>query len=295
MYLRIDANKPVGISSNSFARKVMHLVGEKKVGHSGTLDPMASGVLNLFFGNATKFVNRLSSDKKTYIADLELNKYSNTLDKWGEIIYIDSVSVNEEDIIVAIKELGEKTTQLPPMFSAKKINGKKLYEYAREGKSVDRKPKSIKIYQSDLIKYDKNDASARIMLTCSKGTYVRTFIDDLGKLLGTRAIMTSLTRINNDDVDISATYTYNDIKNLIENNDRSFFRPIYCSKQIFRVSINDEQYYRAITGQNKCINTEIQDIDRVLVFNRDFFAGTAYIKDNKLYFDKLIRKENANK
>ncbi len=290
MYVRIDANKPVGISSNSFARKMMHLVGEKKVGHSGTLDPMASGVLNLYFGGGTKFANRLSSNVKTYIAELEFNKYSNTLDKWGEIIYINSVSVNKDDVELAMKELSRRKTQIPPMFSAKKIRGKKLYDYAREGEFIERKPVSIKIYYSELIDYNQKNNSAKIMLSCSKGTYVRKFIDDLGILLGTRAIMTSLKRVKNDEVDISATYTYEDVENLLSKNDKSFFRPIYFSKNIPMFIMSDFQYNKAITGQVKFIEVELNDTERVMLFNREFFAGMACVKNNRLYFEKLIRK-----
>lgn len=167
----------------------------KKVGHSGTLDPFATGLLVISVGKATKINQFLETLDKEYIATLMLGKTTSTLDTEGEVIMEQEVNeYSKEDILTAFDSLTGEIEQIPPMFSALKVNGKRLYEYAREGKEVERKVRNIKIYSLELIEY--NHPYITFKVVCSKGTYVRTLGQQIAEKLNTIGYLTSLRRIS---------------------------------------------------------------------------------------------------
>lgn len=185
-------DKPDGWTSQDVAAKLRGVFHEKRIGHGGTLDPMATGVLPVFVGRATRGVEFFESAEKEYIAGLRLGTVTNTQDTTGEVLEENLVMVTREDVEAALKTFTGEIEQLPPMFSAIKVNGQKLYQLARKGVEVERKPRRITIFELELL--DGAECDYTIRVRCSKGTYVRTLCHDIGRKLGCGACMSSLRR-----------------------------------------------------------------------------------------------------
>lgn len=185
-------DKPEGITSFGAVARVKKLCNTKRVGHTGTLDPMATGVLPVFVGRATVLSNYLLCADKEYIANVRLGITTDTLDITGEIQHICSVNLSEEQLLNATESFKGEIEQIPPMYSAIKKNGKKLYELAREGKEVQREARKVEIKELEIFDFDGESFNMRVL--CSKGTYIRSLADDIGRSLGTGAVLTSLRR-----------------------------------------------------------------------------------------------------
>ena len=185
-------DKPAGWTSQDVAAKLRGVFHERRVGHGGTLDPMATGVLPIFIGRATRAAEFAESAEKEYIAGLRLGLVTNTQDTTGEALEEHPVSVTREEVQAALQRFLGPIEQIPPMYSAIKINGQKLYELARKGKEVARKPRSITIHELELL--EGGGAEYLLRVRCSKGTYVRTLCHDLGAALGCGGCMSSLRR-----------------------------------------------------------------------------------------------------
>lgn len=185
-------DKPAGWTSQDVAAKLRGAFHERRIGHSGTLDPMATGVLVLFVGRATRAVEFAESDSKEYLAGLRLGLVTNTQDTSGETLETHPVSVTREQLDAALDAFRGDISQIPPMYSAIKIGGKKLYELARKGQEVERKPRNITIFE--LAVEDGHDSDWNLRVRCSKGTYVRTLCHDVGQRLGCGGCMSSLRR-----------------------------------------------------------------------------------------------------
>jgi len=188
----IIIDKPAGWTSQDVAAKLRGVFHEKRIGHGGTLDPMATGVLPIFVGRATRGVEFFESAEKEYIAGIRLGTVTNTQDTTGEVLEENPVSVTREDVEAALKTFMGQIEQLPPMYSAIKVNGQKLYTLARRGVEVERTPRRITIFELELLDGAGRDYTFRVR--CSKGTYVRTLCHDIGKMLGCGACMSSLRR-----------------------------------------------------------------------------------------------------
>lgn len=191
----LNINKPEGWTSQDVVAKLRGRLHIRRVGHTGTLDPMATGVLPVCFGKATRIIEYYDDDFKTYEAEMKLGMVTDTLDITGTVLETKPVDVSEEDVIQTIDSFRGWITQIPPKYSALKVNGKPLYKYAREGVEVE--IKSRKIYVEDIQPVEVNLRENRILfrVTCSKGTYIRTICDDIGKKLGCGGTMTALQRI----------------------------------------------------------------------------------------------------
>ena len=185
-------NKPQGWTSHDVVAKLRGIYQTRRVGHSGTLDPMATGVLVVFLGRATRAVELLENDGKEYIAGLKLGVTTNTQDTTGEILETCQVQVTDDMLQDTLRSFLGPQQQIPPMYSAVKIGGRKLYELARKGQTVERKPRDITIEALELL--DRQGDECRIRVRCSKGTYVRTLCHDIGQALGCGGCMSSLTR-----------------------------------------------------------------------------------------------------
>ena len=190
----LNINKPEGWTSQDVVAKLRGRLHIRRVGHTGTLDPMATGVLPVCFGKATRIIEYYDDDFKTYEAEMKLGMVTDTLDITGTVLETKPVDVSEEDVIQTIDSFRGWITQIPPKYSALKVNGKPLYKYAREGVEVE--IKSRKIYVEDIQLVEVNLRENRILfrVTCSKGTYIRTICDDIGKKLGCGGTMTALQR-----------------------------------------------------------------------------------------------------
>jgi len=188
--------KESGMTSHDVVSKMRKIMKTKTVGHTGTLDPNATGVLPIAVGRATKVIEYMENDDKIYMAELTLGIKSDTEDIWGNILHksnLENYDLSLNKINETVKSFIGKQIQIPPMYSAIKVNGKKLYELAREGKEIERKGREIEIFNISDINVDKNKVSFTVH--CSKGTYIRTLCKDIGDKLGCGAVMSKLNRI----------------------------------------------------------------------------------------------------
>ena len=190
--LLVDKGK--GFTSFDVVAITRKLTSQKKIGHTGTLDPNATGVLPLLLGNATKAQDIIPNHDKEYVAGFKLGLTSDTLDIWGEIKSEVKSEVTLSELEKVLKHFRGEIEQIPPMYSAVSVDGKRLYDLARKGIEVERKPRKITVYKLELLDFDENNQSGVLKVFCSKGTYIRTLIDDIGNELGVGAVMTSLDR-----------------------------------------------------------------------------------------------------
>lgn len=190
----IIVNKEQGFTSHDVVAKLRGILHFKKIGHTGTLDPDATGVLPVCVGKATKVCDLLTDRDKTYVAEVRLGVTTDTLDLTGEILSTAPVGVSEGQLREALGEFTGVIQQIPPMYSAVKVNGKRLYELARQGREVERRARKVVIHRLDLRETALERGEFTIEATCSKGTYIRSLCDDIGKRLGCGAAMKSLVR-----------------------------------------------------------------------------------------------------
>lgn len=206
----IILDKPAGITSFIGGAIVRRVTKEKKTGHTGTLDPMATGVLPVAVGNATRFIELLPSHDKGYRASFRLGTTTDTLDITGKVLTTSENIPDEEAVKNAIAHFNGEIEQLPPMYSAIKKDGKRLYELARQGIEVEREKRIVTIYSCDFVSFLNGEYT--IDVKCSKGTYIRSLISDIGEMLGCGAVMTALRRTLSNGFSIDDAHTEDELK-----------------------------------------------------------------------------------
>ena len=202
-------DKPTGWTSMDVCAKLRGILREKRIGHAGTLDPMATGVLPVFVGRATKAVQFAENGRKEYRTVLKLGTVTDTQDTTGTVLETHPVTVGADEVRAALEHFTGELLQLPPMYSALKVNGQKLYDLARQGKTVERKPRAITVYELELLEQSAPDEFA-LRVVCSKGTYIRTLCHDLGQALGCGGCMAALRRTEASGFRIGETVTLED-------------------------------------------------------------------------------------
>ena len=208
----IVVNKEVGFTSFDVVAKLRGILKQKKIGHTGTLDPDATGVLPVCLGSATKLCDMLTDKKKEYIAEFVLGKTTDTQDISGTVLKITDVICGEQEVNEAVMSFVGEYDQIPPMYSALKVNGKRLYELAREGKEVERKSRPVTFYEIEILSVELPYVKIRVV--CSKGTYIRTLCHDIGQKLGCGATMTFLQRTMSGQFQLEEAMTLSEIENL---------------------------------------------------------------------------------
>ena len=203
-------DKPQGWTSHDVVGKLRGILHERRIGHSGTLDPLATGLLVVFIGRATRAVEFAEADRKEYIAGLRLGMNTDTQDITGRIISKETDIPDEPEVRIAIERFRGELEQIPPMYSAVKIGGKKLYELARKGESIERKPRHITIFGLEITSRSDNDYILDVV--CSKGTYIRTLCHDIGAALGCGGCMSSLRRTKSGVFSVDNAYTIAEIQ-----------------------------------------------------------------------------------
>lgn len=272
----------------AFIRKTFNI---KKVGHTGTLDPMASGVLPICLGKATKISQYLLNDKKRYRCEMILGYNTDTQDKWGKKVQARKVECTEKDIIEVFDSFKGEISQVPPMYSALKRDGKKLYELAREGKTIERQSRKIQIYDLKILSIKNN----RILFDvfCSKGTYVRTLCEDIGNALNCGAYMSFLLRTQSGKFTISQTVTLETIQNtMLEKIQKDYLFPLdYPLQDMPKVSIKNSFRKYVLNGNRIALNAvedfEPFNLDSVLrvYVNGKFTALGKVKKAQEIYID----------
>ncbi len=286
----LNVNKPEGISSFDAVRKIKKITSEKKVGHAGTLDPLASGVLPICIGKATKVIDYIMNESKIYRTTLKLGITTDTYDREG-IITSESIlpSYAKDEIIKAVKAFSGKISQVPPMYSALKVNGKRLYDLARQGIEVERQPREVYIYDISII--DVSLPYIELLVHCSKGTYIRSLCYDIGAKLGCGAVMWKLQREKNGIFHINSSISLND---LTENN---FNEYILTTEEVLAKypSVVLDEYFtklfvNGVAIQNKkLLDTIIESSDIFRVYdNNNAFIGIGRKKNNTFKLEKLL-------
>lgn len=211
----IIIDKPQDWTSQDVAARLRRVFATRRIGHGGTLDPMATGVLPVFVGRATRAVEFFDQAEKTYVATLRLGLTTDTEDVWGTVLTRSPVQAGPEAVEATLRTFLGRQSQTPPMYSAVKIGGKKLYELARQGREIQRPSREIEIRELELLSHEENDYVIRV--TCSKGTYIRTLCKDIGQALGCGGTMAALRRIRAGAYGLEAAIPLEDLLNRSEN------------------------------------------------------------------------------
>ncbi len=273
-------NKEKNMTSRDVVNYICKKFNTKKVGHTGTLDPIAEGVLVVTIGNYTKLSDIITSNYKEYIAKMKLGIKTDTLDITGNILDKKDFAVDKNTIINTLNSFVPKYVQEVPIYSAIKINGKKLYEYARNNEVVTLPKREVEIKNIELLSF--KDDIIEFKVRVSKGTYIRSLIRDIATKLNTYATMTSLIRIKQGDFDINDSYTIDDIKN--DKYKLLNYEDIF--KNYEKYELNDDEYFKVKNGQKMPINFKEEEI--IYTYKGKYIA--MYKKDNQLAKIKLMFK-----
>ncbi|MBZ2385837.1 tRNA pseudouridine(55) synthase TruB [Anaerococcus murdochii] len=288
----LNVNKEKGISSARVVSLVRRALNMKKVGHTGTLDLEASGVLPIVIGKATRVSDYMMTKDKVYETELILGAKTDTLDAAGEIIEKSDKVVTKEEFLQAMKTFKGEIDQIPPMYSALKVNGKKLYDLAREGVEIERKKRKVNIYDIELLDFAFPKATIRV--TCSKGTYIRTLVDDIGEKLGTLAYVNELARVRVGDFDIKDAIKSEDLLEIPKEDLIKKLYPIDTAIKDFDKIILDRKYL------DNLVNGQIVEVDKnygkiIRVYAGDDFIGLGnnfsqdgknFLKMEKVFYER---------
>ena len=276
-------DKPQGMSSNDIMQKVKRLFQANKAGHTGALDPLATGMLPICLGEATKFSQFLLDADKRYVVTAKLGERTDTSDAEGQVVETRPVNVEISQILTALEQFRGDILQVPTMFSALKHNGKPLYEYARAGITVEREARPITIFEINFIEYQA--PSLTLEVHCSKGTYIRTLVDDLGEVLGCGAHVTVLRRTAVADYPTEKMMTWDALQALAEQGDLDqHLLPIDTAvSKLPALKLNAEQSKGIGFGQRVKFANEAKLRGQVRLFSdKNIFLGVALIDDNNV-------------
>ena len=288
----IIINKPKGFTSQDVVSKVKKILNVKKAGHTGTLDPMATGVLPVLLGEYTKLSKYLIEHNKTYIAKIKLGEKRSTGDQEGEVIERKNVNIellNKVDLEDALKSFLGKQEQIPPMYSAIKVDGKKLYEYARQGIEVKVEPRNIEVYELELLSFDKELYEIEIRVSCSKGTYIRVLCEDIAEKLKTVGYMSSLNRMLVDNFSIDTAIDFETLEK--EKDNKEFLeKNIILMEKVFeklpKLKLNSRKLQLFLNGVMLTYNVE-DGVYNIYDDNNNYI-GTGTVKGELLKRDIII-------
>lgn len=282
-------NKAEGITSFIAAARLRRIFSEKKIGHTGTLDPMATGVLPIALGGATRFIELINTHNKSYKATFLLGKTTDTLDITGKVLSEKEVTATKEDVLRVLSKFKGNIKQLPPMYSAIKKDGVRLYDLARQGIEIEREEREVTVYSLELVSFDEEKGEYTIDVSCSSGTYIRSLISDIGESLSCGAVMTSLLRTGANGVDISSCFTFEELSQMKE--DGSLERavvPVYEFISYPKISVSQAQAKRFKNGGEL-------DLERIKNWGEDGFYNVFSPDEEFLGIGQLCRKEGLLK
>ncbi|OOF51918.1 tRNA pseudouridine(55) synthase TruB [Rodentibacter genomosp. 1] len=285
-------DKPQGMSSNEIMQKVKRLFQANKAGHTGALDPLATGMLPICLGEATKFSQFLLDADKRYLVTAKLGERTDTSDADGQIVETRAVGVETPQILTALEQFRGDILQVPTMFSALKHQGKPLYEYARQGITVEREARPITIFELNFIEYQAPYLTLEVH--CSKGTYIRTLVDDLGEVLGCGAHVTMLRRLAVADYPIEAMMSWEELQYLAEKQnlallDQHLLPTDTAVSRLPALHLNESQSRTIGFGQRVKFANEQQWQGQVRLFSAEnLFLGVARIEGHIIHPQRLI-------
>lgn len=278
-------DKPKDYTSHDIVAIVKKITKEK-VGHTGTLDPNATGVLPLLIGKATGISKYLINHDKTYIATLKLGVKTDTADSEGNIIEEKEIpELSKETIKIALNSMIGKQTQVPPIYSAIKVKGKKLYEYAREGKNIEVNGRNIEIYNIKLLDVSEKNDEIVFKISCSKGTYIRTVCEDVAEKLNTVGFMKELRRTKVGEFEISQSISIEKIKENPELIEKNIITIEEFFKEKNKIELTNQELHLFLNGVQ--LNKKLEN-DIYLIYNNNEFIGLGTINKEKLKRDIII-------
>lgn len=281
--------KPTGMTSHDVVSKVRKILNIKKVGHAGTLDPNVAGVMVVCVGKGTKLSEYLMNGDKEYICELILGQSTDTQDSYGTVINkAESFTASREELINVLKEFQGKQLQTPPMYSSVKLNGKKLYEYARQNIFVEKPERPIEIRELKLLRFDGTKALMKVK--CSKGTYMRTLCNDIGEKLMTFGHMGVLVRTEAKGLRIENSVTLEELQYLFENNRlNECLLPLNEVYPLEKVVVDEKYYDRLTVGNEVYAATPDLICNKFYIYCRDSLIGIGKKTDeNNVKIDKLL-------
>ncbi len=279
-------DKPLELSSNIALQKVRRLFQAEKAGHTGTLDPLATGLLPICFGEATKFSFGLLEADKTYKAEIKLGQTTTTGDAEGEITATQPVTVNEAQVEEALQSLRGEIKQLPPMYSALKHQGKPLYEYIRKGETIERELRTVVIHELVLERFSGDILN--IAVRCSKGTYVRTLAEDIGQILGCGAHLTGLRRTTIAKFSLENAYTLPQLEAMTSLERDACLLPLDCMLlDLPRLDLDSVAIGRLAQGQRLGMDLSLPD-GKLRLYSEGEFAGLAELLGRRVSPSRLI-------
>ena len=276
----ILVNKPKGISSFDVIRKLKKILKTKKIGHTGTLDPLATGLMLICVGKATKLASDLEAKNKVYLADFEIGYATDTYDIEGKRIAENLIDISKDNLELSLKKFIGGIKQVPPMYSAIKIDGNKLYHLARKGIEIERPERDVTIEYINLL--DFKDNKAKIETKVSKGCYIRSLIYDIGLDLGTYATMTELQRINVGEYSLTNSYTLEQMEEMAQNNDFSFLNSVEDVFSYEKYNLETEKELTLFKNGNTVKIKDNLENKKYRVYYEDEFLGLASIENNNL-------------
>ena len=276
----IVVNKPKGITSFDVIRKLKKILKTKKIGHTGTLDPLATGVMLVCVGKATKLASDLEAKDKIYIADFDIGYATDTYDIEGKKIAENTIEISKENLEQSIKKFIGNIKQIPPMYSAIKIDGNKLYHLARKGIEVERPERDVTIEYINLL--DFKDNKVKIETKVSKGCYIRSLIYDIGQDLGSYATMTALQRKQVGDYSLENSYSLKQIEKMVLNNDFKFLKTIEEIFSYDKYSLQTEKELTLYKNGNTVKIKENLENKKYRIYFQNEFIGLANVENNNL-------------
>lgn len=282
MFGFLNVNKPIGMTSHDVISVLRKITKIKQIGHSGTLDPFAEGVLPVAIGKATRLIEFLDDDKE-YLAQVSFGKNTSTYDIEGDVVFESGTRVCRDEVLEALKNFEGEILQMPPLYSAIKVRGKKLYEYVREGKSVEVSPRKIFIKSIELKSFDEENQLAEILISCSKGTYIRSIAYDLGKILSSGAFLSKLVRVRAGNFKIEDSVTLDELKNGVEGH---IFIPKFSLAQY---EISDDEHEKILHGQFLKVENKFSDGDTIILTYNNEISATAKIDKDLIKVKKVFR------
>lgn len=288
----ILVDKPTGYTSFKAAAVIRRIYGTKRVGHTGTLDPLATGVLPILIGRATRLSSYVLEADKRYIAGIRLGVTTDSLDITGEVVATNEVNVTDEQLADALVHFNCTYDQIPPMYSAIQVNGVRLYDLARQGKEVQREPRAVTIHVLKLLSREGDDFTVEVH--CSKGTYIRSLADDIGKFLGCGATITSLRRTDAAGFSIERCFTLEQIE---ADPEGCLLSPDMAVPQFKSITIAPTQSKRFINGAALSVDRlkfidNAQDGELFKMYSEGEFLGLSeYKKETRELTTKCVIKE----
>ena len=271
MFGFLNVYKPVGKTSHDVVAYFRKLLNIKKIGHTGTLDPFAEGVLPICVGNSTRLIEYLPDDK-AYLAFVQLGKATDSYDTEGNVIFESDKKVTKEQLVNALTSFEGEIEQLPPMYSAIKVKGKKLYEYAREGKTISVAPRQVTIHKIELKNFDEEKQEAQVYIECSKGTYIRSIANDLGQNLCCGGYLTRLIRTKAGKFLVEDSIKMQDYKS-IEFVEKHLIEPIsMLNYPLYNLNTSEKL---DISNGKPLLNKSINNADNIILVYNDSIKAVA--------------------